>query len=212
MKGKSAMFDRQTRKFCSAVVEALPEVPPEIMQGLITNPRALQKALRDALLPPAYRIWKTIQGFCDSVEECLDALPAAGCNNTRSAEYLFSRVNFAPNDSEVTLVRITPLDLGFTFKPTYRQFCECAAKSRLVMCEPNDGPDLRLNYLDQPEGENIFIAMNPVAAIDCFYRVFNLTHTRETGLTLTTSLCGLEMKIDPRGMWVFRSSMPQTGK
>ena len=46
-KGENAMFDRQTKRFCSAVVDALPsEVPEDVMQGWIDNPKALQKFLR----------------------------------------------------------------------------------------------------------------------------------------------------------------------
>jgi|SRR3989344_635152 len=45
------MFDRQTKKFCSAVVDALPELSEDVMQGWIGNPMGLQKVLL-ALCPP----------------------------------------------------------------------------------------------------------------------------------------------------------------
>ena len=45
------MFDRQTKKFCSAVVDALPELSTDAMQGWIGNPLGLQKVLF-ALCPP----------------------------------------------------------------------------------------------------------------------------------------------------------------
>jgi len=47
------MFDRQTKKFCSAVVDALPELSEDVMQGWIGNPAGLQKVLCDVLCPPA---------------------------------------------------------------------------------------------------------------------------------------------------------------
>ena len=43
------MFDRQTKKFCSAVVDALPELPEAVMQRWIGNPTDLQKVLCDGL-------------------------------------------------------------------------------------------------------------------------------------------------------------------
>lgn len=46
------MFDRQTKKFCSAVTDALPEVSEDVMQVWIGNPTGLQKVLRLALCPP----------------------------------------------------------------------------------------------------------------------------------------------------------------
>lgn len=45
------MFDKQTKKFCSAIVDALPEVSEDTMQGWIMNPKGLQKVLRDGLCP-----------------------------------------------------------------------------------------------------------------------------------------------------------------
>ncbi|HXK31237.1 MAG TPA: hypothetical protein VJZ94_00595 [Candidatus Paceibacterota bacterium] len=46
------MFDRQTKKFCSAVVDALPELSEDVMQGWIGNPMGLQKVLLIALRLP----------------------------------------------------------------------------------------------------------------------------------------------------------------
>lgn len=46
------MFDPQTKKFCAAVVEALPVLSEDVMQGWIGNPKGLQKVLRDGLCPP----------------------------------------------------------------------------------------------------------------------------------------------------------------
>lgn len=46
------MFDRQTKKFAAAVVDALPEADEQVMQGWIKNPKALQEVLYEALCPP----------------------------------------------------------------------------------------------------------------------------------------------------------------
>ena len=43
------MFDRQTKKFCSAVVDALPELSPNSMQRWIGDPKGLKRALRGVL-------------------------------------------------------------------------------------------------------------------------------------------------------------------
>jgi len=46
-------LDRQTAKFLARISENIPVVSSEVMQGWIQNPRALQKVLREALVPPA---------------------------------------------------------------------------------------------------------------------------------------------------------------
>ena len=43
------MFDPQTKKLCSAVVDAIPNLSEEMMQAWIGNPVALQNAMRLAL-------------------------------------------------------------------------------------------------------------------------------------------------------------------
>lgn len=45
------MFDKQTKEFCSAVVDALPDISEDVMQGWIGNPRGLKKVLKDVLCP-----------------------------------------------------------------------------------------------------------------------------------------------------------------
>jgi hypothetical protein len=45
------MFDSQTKKFCSAVVDALPSLLENIMQKWIGNPKGLQKILAEVFGP-----------------------------------------------------------------------------------------------------------------------------------------------------------------
>jgi len=56
------MFDSQTKRFCSAVVDALPaELSEDVMQGWIGNPKGLQKVLRDGLCPPEVALDFTVR-------------------------------------------------------------------------------------------------------------------------------------------------------
>lgn len=73
-KGKNAMFDRQTKKFCAAVLEALPEVPKDIMQGWIENPCGLNRVLREALC--LQTISYIVQTFTVMVDETLEVMDA----------------------------------------------------------------------------------------------------------------------------------------
>ncbi len=47
------MFDNQTKKFCSAVVDALPDIPENLMQAWIESPVRLQEVLKTAICPVA---------------------------------------------------------------------------------------------------------------------------------------------------------------
>jgi hypothetical protein len=44
-------FHKQSGKFLSVIAENMPEIPAEIMQGWIQNPKALQKVLKESLMP-----------------------------------------------------------------------------------------------------------------------------------------------------------------
>lgn len=69
---------------------------------------------------------------------------------------------------ELKLTKLSVADLGF---PDGAKFQEIIAKGKelgLELCPPEVGPLLRLNYQklmghDQPKGECIFIAMNPIS-------------------------------------------------
>ncbi len=61
------MFDKQTKKFCSAVVDALPDVSEEVMQGWIGNPQSLKRTLKTALCPHEESATNTPVSQTDSV-------------------------------------------------------------------------------------------------------------------------------------------------
>lgn len=79
----------------------------------------------------------------------------------------------AETQTDVNVVILTPTDLGFTSSPrTYdfmtKKFCaEWSAKHLeggvvIELCEPEDGPQLRIQYEDQPNGEVLWMAMERI--------------------------------------------------
>ncbi len=44
-------YDRQTAKFIATLIQNIPDMPGDVMQGWIENPKALQKALGETLCP-----------------------------------------------------------------------------------------------------------------------------------------------------------------
>jgi len=55
-------------------------------------------------------------------------------------------------------------------------FYAAAEKQGLLICPPSVGPQLRIEYEDQPENEVIFIAMKPILDYEEIPRVFRLEH------------------------------------
>lgn len=86
--------------------------------------------------------------------------------------------------SQVGLVILTPADLGFILPPctnTFmtKEFCAKWSEENLngyiiELCEPEDGPQLRLQYQDQPTGEVLWMAMEGIADSVGYPRVFRV--------------------------------------
>ncbi|MEK7478004.1 MAG: hypothetical protein AAB645_01385 [Patescibacteria group bacterium] len=54
---------RQTAKFIASVIQSLPELAVDIMQGWIQNPKALQETLTKALCPPPTEKYSAIVDY-----------------------------------------------------------------------------------------------------------------------------------------------------
>ena len=69
----------------------------------------------------------------------------------------------ATEEQELNLVLISLADLGFN-EPVrrLRQIYERATGFGLGLCPLEVGPHLRLQYKNQPEGEHLWIAMEPI--------------------------------------------------
>ena len=80
----------------------------------------------------------------------------------------------ADEETEVDLVKATVAELGFKKGARYDQIYERAKEPGLELCPPEVGPQLRLQYQDQPNGEWIVVAMEPIIDSDGCPRVFNV--------------------------------------
>lgn len=77
------------------------------------------------------------------------------------ASELFDKMDVS-DAQEVDLVILTPKDLGFTANPTTTELYARAKKRGYDLCPADVGPVLRVNYDDQPNGEWLYIAMEPI--------------------------------------------------
>jgi hypothetical protein len=114
-------------------------------------------------------IWKTIAlGEYKGVNAVRTALDKAPCPIAVGdwADEILGRpaFPFSKTKAEVDLVVFSVADLGFTKKgASLRDIHTRALALGLEMCPAEAGPVLRLNYLNQPIGEFLHIAMRPIA-------------------------------------------------
>ncbi|WP_271584181.1 hypothetical protein [Bradyrhizobium sp. CCBAU 45389] len=110
--------------------------------------------------------WKTIAigGFANPIR-LRNELHGMGCNVGGQAAEILARPAFTVSSqkTEVELVVVSPVQLGFTSDTA--TLADVYARARefgfeLVAAEV--GPQLRIQYLDQPMGEFLIIAMEPI--------------------------------------------------
>jgi len=92
----------------------------------------------------------------------------AGISIGTWASDILDKVKPAKAKKTVKLVVLSVGELGFPedATATYTDICKAACAQGLDLCEAEVGPQLRLQYLDQPEGEALVVAMPPLVASD----------------------------------------------
>ena len=114
-------------------------------------------------------VWKTIAiGTYKGVDAVRAAMDAAPCPIALGdwADEILGRPSFpfSRKPTELDLVVVSVADLGFGDQGApLRDIYARALASGLELCPAEVGPVLRLNYLDQPPGEFLHVAMRPVA-------------------------------------------------
>src|ERR1051325_5565893 len=110
--------------------------------------------------------WKTITvGPTPSVFALYDALDAAGCGVGDLAGEAIARPAFALSRTrmDVTLVSLSAAELGFRSETV--RLADLYARARklgFALAAAEVGPQLRLQYLDQPIGEFLHVGMAPI--------------------------------------------------
>ncbi len=134
-------------------------------------------------------VWKTINVGGTTTEKLLQAIEAKDGDKDRNevgdwAREVTTKPRFviSSTPSQVGLVVLTPADLGFTSNPRTdafmtKEFCARWSSENLdgwvlELCESEDGPQLRLQYQDQPRGEVLWMAMERITVSGGDPRVF----------------------------------------
>lgn len=180
-KGKNAMttqYHSQTAKFLATVAQNMPAVPASRMQYWIEHPEEVQKALaRVFLFPPVWKAIKLGTGLKSSEDFCVE-LEKNGFQVSQWARDIMSQEPFtaAVTEEEANLVVLSVAELGFKEGARYDQICARGIEMGMELCPAEVGPQLRLQYSDQPLGEWLVIAMEAICDSHGYLVVFHAEH------------------------------------
>jgi len=177
-------YDRQTAKFLARVGENMPEMDSVTMQGWIDNPTALQKALRNVFCPPEtaaaqreFKTWRTIKlGTHKSWRGLAETLGGNGFRIGDYAAQILKKITVAPAETEIELVVVSVAELGFEKGATRADIYKRGIELGLDLVPNEAGPQLRLQYPNQPYGEWLRTAMEPLSDSDGDLDVFDVEH------------------------------------
>jgi hypothetical protein len=131
-----------------------------------TIPRTSVSAPSPVKVGAVLEIWKTISlGRFENSFALRNALHAAGCGIGDLAEEILARPAFtlAADKTEVDLVVVSAKQLGFVVESApLIDIYSRAEKLGLSIAPAETGPELRLQYFDQPTGEFLHVGMKPI--------------------------------------------------
>lgn len=138
--------------------------------------------LRDELVvKPAslnWSAWKTIKlgTGLKSADDFRKAITASGMKIGDWANDILGKPEFTAisQETELGLVVVSVAELGFKKGATREQIYNRAKERGLELCPAEVGPQLRLQYVDQPLNDRLVIGMEPIRHSDGFLYVFNV--------------------------------------
>ncbi len=173
-------YHKQTAEFIATVAQNLPKMSSDIMQGWIENRMGLQKFLT-GLCPPAnvpeFKVFKTIKLGTSGLKTANDFRKDIKDNGFKVGDWandILGKPAFtvATEETELDLVVVSVAELGFKKGATREQIYARAKELGLDLCPAEVGPQLRLQYKDQPNSEWLIIAMEPIADSDGRLKLF----------------------------------------
>lgn len=123
-----------------------------------------------------FKIWKTIKlgTGLRTANDFRKALKKANCKISERANEILGKSAFtaATEETEVDLVAVSVAELSFPGGATREKIYRRAQELGLGLCPAEVGPQLRLQYNDQPSFEWLFIGMDPVTDSNRNLRMF----------------------------------------
>lgn len=155
-----------------------------------------------------FKVWRTIRhvGKRDAVSYRAGLL-RAGCRMSDWANNLLDCFETTSIDEEVDLGCASVAELGFKEATRFDMICGRIMLYGGTLCLPEDGPVLREQYLDQPMGEWLWMAMNAIRVPDRDLDIFGIEHDEdEDDLWIFRDDGDPSEMISPERRFIFRFS------
>ena len=126
-----------------------------------------------------WKVWKTIQlGTHKDVPTLLRAMKDEGVKVSDDSNDIMGKPEFtlASEATDIQLVRVTVAELGSPKGAHRDTIYECAQQLGLSLVPAEVGPQLRRQDKDQPRGEGLLTAMEPITGSDGSLSVFGVEH------------------------------------
>lgn len=152
-------------------------------------------------------VWKTIKaGKLKTLDNLRKTAKQSSCNISDYSSDILGKPAFSLSqaETEYDLVVVSGTELGF-IKPAPRKEIYAAAKQRfgLQTCPAEIGPELRLQYTDQPNGEWLLIGMEPITDSGSDLGVFSVERVGGGRLWLGAGYGRPGYVFGPEIRWVF---------
>jgi hypothetical protein len=167
----------------------------------------------DVEKPARFQVWRTAMlGSYKGVDAYRDALDIANIKIGDSADEILGRPAFpyARTQTGVELAVLSAADLGVeSDQVSLGEVYQRARQAGLELCPAEVGPQLRLEYRNQPLGEALDIAMEPVATYGGEPTILSLANWG-TGLLLIGRDGRSESTVFRKSRFVF--ALPSKGR
>jgi hypothetical protein len=162
--------------------------------------------------PAHFQIWRKIAfGTYKGVDAYRRALDSAGIKIGNAADEILGRpaFSFGTMKTDVDLVLVSAADLGVEMESSLAGVYKRARQVGLELCPAEVGPQLRLDYRNQPLGEALDIAMESLATYSGDPTILTLVNWG-TGLALISRDGRSESMVSPTSRFVF--ALPTSGR
>ncbi len=136
--------------------------------------------MNQVLEKPMFKTWKIIKlgTGLKTADDFRKKVMEAGMKIGYLANKILSNpvLTVAESVTEVELVVVSVAELGFRDGATQKDVYTRAQELGLDLCSSEVGPQLCLQYTDQPKGEWLVIAMEPITESGGHVYLFNVEH------------------------------------
>ena len=193
----------QLREFLATIIANMPNIPANVMQEWIENPKILKKTLEKALL--YWKIWKTIKiGWVANTDSFNKLFFSTGIIASQYAYDILEKITLEPKQTKIDLVVLSPSILGLEKEASREDIYLKALSLGLSICPAEVGPQLVLELnTDRIKKEvSLNIAMLPISDSDAGSRLFSVEY-KDGKMWLVTNSGNPECLWDSDDLFVF---------